>query len=245
MAAFYPTSRANEAAEAARTGLDELNAEAEAELTGSASDAVCGVGGIKDTDDRRPDSSSSPYMSSSTFGPDYAHNVMFLCNHNSCRSQMADGLLRSLRGEGPSGSSVGVASAGIVGGTAVNPGAITVMSEIGLDISAYSSDAMADFKPDCERRRYLFTHSSSSVMINLTQSLIPLHTAFDVVISCCGCGDKLTGDGKDSWKKRAVFEDWNLDDPPTTDPGDLSEYRRVRDEIKVKVEQLLKFLGEQ
>ena len=54
MAAFYPTSRANEAAEAARTGLDELNAEAEAELTGSASDAVCGVGGIKDTDDRRP-----------------------------------------------------------------------------------------------------------------------------------------------------------------------------------------------
>ncbi len=82
-------------------------------------------------------------------------------------------------------------------------------------------------------------------MINLTQSLIPLHTAFDVVISCCGCGDKLTGDGKGSWKKRAVFEDWNLDDPPTTDPGDLSEYRRVRDEIKVKVEQLLKFLGEQ
>ena len=55
MAAFYPTSRANEAAEAARTGLDEMNAEAEAELTGSASDAGCGVGGIKDTDDRRPD----------------------------------------------------------------------------------------------------------------------------------------------------------------------------------------------
>mmetsp|Transcript_23429 Transcript_23429/g.92869 ORF Transcript_23429/g.92869 Transcript_23429/m.92869 type:complete len:88 (+) Transcript_23429:67-330(+) len=39
------------------------------------------------------------------FGPGYAKNVMFLCNHNSCRSQMAEGWLRHLRGE----ASVGVA----------------------------------------------------------------------------------------------------------------------------------------
>ena len=32
-----------------------------------------------------------------------------------------------------------------------------------------------------------------------------------------------------------VFEDWNLDDPPAIDPGDLSAYRRVRDECKGKV----------
>ena len=32
-----------------------------------------------------------------------------------------------------------------------------------------------------------------------------------------------------------VFEDWNLDDPPAIDPGDLSGYRRVRDECKGKV----------
>ena len=30
-----------------------------------------------------------------------------------------------------------------------------------------------------------------------------------------------------AWKKRD-FYDWNLDDPPAIDPGDLSEYRRVR-----------------
>jgi len=54
-------------------------------------------------------------------GEEYAKNVMFLCNHNSCRSQMADGWMRHLRGE----ASVGCASAGIVGGTAVKPGAIT------------------------------------------------------------------------------------------------------------------------
>eukprot|EP00928_Gymnodinium_smaydae_P006984 TRINITY_DN1249_c0_g1_i1.p1 TRINITY_DN1249_c0_g1~~TRINITY_DN1249_c0_g1_i1.p1 ORF type:complete len:469 (+),score=79.85 TRINITY_DN1249_c0_g1_i1:123-1409(+) len=141
-----------------------------------------------------------------TYGPDYKHNVMFLCNHNSCRSQMADGWLRTLRGKG-----VGVASAGIVGGTAVKEGAITVMGEVGIDISKYSSDAVADFKPE----------------------------DFDVVISCCGCGSKLDSEDKIAWKKRPRFEDWNLDDPPAIDPGDLSAYRRVRDECKAKVEQLL------
>eukprot|EP00931_Biecheleriopsis_adriatica_P071087 TRINITY_DN4493_c0_g1_i4.p2 TRINITY_DN4493_c0_g1~~TRINITY_DN4493_c0_g1_i4.p2 ORF type:complete len:137 (+),score=34.20 TRINITY_DN4493_c0_g1_i4:606-1016(+) len=135
---------------------------------------------------------------------------MFLCNHNSCRSQMADGWLRTLRG-----ASVGVASAGIVGGTAVKEGAITVMKEAGVDISGFTSDAMADFKPE----------------------------DFDVVISCCGCGSKLDGD-KSAWKKRSVFADWNLDDPPAIDPGDLSSYRRVRDECKQKVEELLHRLGD-
>ena len=72
------------------------------------------------------------------YGPSYKHNVMFLCNHNSCRSQMADGWLRALRGD----ASIGVASAGIVGGTAVKPGAITVMAEEGIDISGFSSDAV-------------------------------------------------------------------------------------------------------
>ena len=141
-----------------------------------------------------------------SYGPQYRKNVMFLCNHNSCRSQMADGWLRQLRGN----ASVGVASAGIVGGTAVKEGAITVMKDAGIDISGFTSDAMADFKPE----------------------------DFDVVISCCGCGSKLDGD-KEAWKKRPVFQDWNLDDPPAIDPGDLSAYRRVRDESKAKVLELL------
>jgi glutathione/glutaredoxin type arsenate reductase len=141
-----------------------------------------------------------------TFGPQYNKNVLFLCNHNSCRSQMADGWMRHLRGT----HSIGVQSAGIVGGTAVKEGAIIAMKEAGIDMSQFTSDAMADFKPE----------------------------QFDVVISCCGCGSKLDGD-KEAWKKRQVFEDWNLDDPPAIDPGDLSAYRRVRDETKAKVEELI------
>ena len=31
------------------------------------------------------------------YGREYTHNVMFLCNHNSCRSQMADGMLQEIR----------------------------------------------------------------------------------------------------------------------------------------------------
>ena len=95
-------------------------------------------------------------MAEKTYGAAYKKNVMFLCNHNSCRSQMADGWLRALRGDRP----VGVASAGIVGGTAVKPGAITVMKESGVDISGFTSDAVADFDPkdfdvvvSCRRRR--------------------------------------------------------------------------------------------
>mmetsp|Transcript_15007 Transcript_15007/g.26445 ORF Transcript_15007/g.26445 Transcript_15007/m.26445 type:complete len:156 (+) Transcript_15007:183-650(+) len=146
----------------------------------------------------------------STYGTSFSHNVMFLCNHNSCRSQMADGWMRQLKGD----ASIGVASAGIVGGTAVKEGAITVMNEVGIDISSFTSDAMADFSPE----------------------------SFDVVISCCGCGKKLDAE-KEVWKKRTIFEDWNLDDPPAIDPGDLSEYRRVRDEMKAKVEDLIKRLS--
>jgi arsenate reductase len=153
-----------------------------------------------------PKPENSAVAPAPTWGKHYKHNVMFLCNHNSCRSQMADGWLRTLRGT----ASVGVASAGIVGGTAVKEGAITVMREAAVDISSFTSDAIADFSPD----------------------------DFDVVISCCGCGNKLDNE-KEVWKKRGIFEDWNLDDPPAIDPGDLSAYRRVRDETKVKVNELL------
>ncbi|KAL1503383.1 hypothetical protein AB1Y20_011434 [Prymnesium parvum] len=141
------------------------------------------------------------------YGKTFRHNVMFLCNHNSCRSQMADGWLRALRAD----RSVGVASAGIVGGTSVKEGAIKVMGEVGIDIAGFTSDAVADYSPE----------------------------DFDIVISCCGCGAKLDSDDKIEWTRRRVFQDWNLDDPPAIDPGDFSEYRRVRDELKAKVEELL------
>ena len=69
-------------------------------------------------------------------GAAFAYNVMFLCNHNSCRSQMADGWLRTL-----GGPTVGVASAGIVGGTCVKEGAVIVMSEASITECAFGMTA--------------------------------------------------------------------------------------------------------
>lgn len=54
---------------------------------------------------------------------------------------------------------------------------------------------------------------------------------FDVVISLCGCGSILP----EPWLRRAVFEDWPLDDP-VENP---EIFPRVRDEIRGRVKTLL------
>jgi len=65
--------------------------------------------------------------------------VLFLCTHNSARSQMAEGLLRHL-----SQGAYKVESAGTVA-THVRPEAIAVMAELGIDISGQTSKTLAQF----------------------------------------------------------------------------------------------------
>ena len=125
-------------------------------------------------------------------------NILFLCTGNSCRSQMAEGWAKTL-GEGK----VGVTSSGLES-SQVNPTAIEVMSEIGIDISDQSSDPLSDFQAE----------------------------DYDAVVSLCGCGVNLPPE----WLTRKIFQDWQLDDP---DGQPIETFRRVRDEIKVKVENLL------
>jgi len=62
--------------------------------------------------------------------------VLFLCTGNSCRSQMAEGWLRTLGGD-----RFEVYSAGIVA-HGKNPRAIAVMHEAGVDISTQESEAL-------------------------------------------------------------------------------------------------------
>lgn len=62
--------------------------------------------------------------------------VLFLCTHNSARSQMAEGLLRSL-----SNGQVDTSSAGTVA-TVVRPEAVAVMGELGIDITAQESKTL-------------------------------------------------------------------------------------------------------
>ncbi|WP_036480244.1 arsenate reductase, glutathione/glutaredoxin type [Myxosarcina sp. GI1] len=83
--------------------------------------------------------------------------VMFVCKRNSCRSQMAEGFARALGKD-----KIEVTSSGLEA-SRVHPTAIEVMSEIGIDISNQTSDALSDFNAK----------------------------DYDAVISMCGCGTNL------------------------------------------------------
>jgi arsenate reductase len=62
--------------------------------------------------------------------------VLFLCTGNSCRSQMAEGLLRQMAGVHFEVSSAGTQPKGL------NPQAVEAMKEIGIDISGQRSKAV-------------------------------------------------------------------------------------------------------
>jgi len=66
--------------------------------------------------------------------------VLIICVHNSARSQMAEGLLRSLYGD-----RYDVHSAGIQA-SYVDPRAVSVMNEIGIDISRQRSKSMSEYR---------------------------------------------------------------------------------------------------
>ena len=65
--------------------------------------------------------------------------VLFVCIHNSARSQMAEGMLRAWAGD-----RFEVASAGTEA-TGVRPEAISVMGELGIDISEHQSKTVERF----------------------------------------------------------------------------------------------------
>lgn len=66
--------------------------------------------------------------------------ILILCTGNSCRSQMAEGLLRSAVGDAAEVFSAGVKPAG-----RVHPHAITTLAEIGIDISQQTSKHVDQF----------------------------------------------------------------------------------------------------
>ena len=123
--------------------------------------------------------------------------VLFVCVHNAGRSQMAAGYLREL-----SGGNVEVLSAGSEPKDQINPKAIQVMAEEGIDIA------------------------NNAPKILTTQAV----QESDVVITM-GCGDVCpVFPGK-------RYEDWLLDDPAGQE---VAKVREIRDEIRGRVEELLK-----
>ena len=64
--------------------------------------------------------------------------ILFLCTGNSCRSQMAEGFARALRGDVIDAFSAGVSPHGM------NARAVKVMAEAGVDISSHHSKHLND-----------------------------------------------------------------------------------------------------
>lgn len=66
--------------------------------------------------------------------------ILFLCGGNSCRSQMAEGWVRKLRGNVIEAYSAGVEARGL------DPRAVQAMAEAGVDISGQRSKLVDEFK---------------------------------------------------------------------------------------------------
>jgi arsenate reductase len=122
--------------------------------------------------------------------------VLFVCVHNAGRSQIAAGYMQALAGD-----RVEVRSAGSQPKDQINPVAVQVMAEEGIDIA------------------------NNAPKVLTVQSV----QESDVVITM-GCGDACPiYPGK-------RYEDWQLDDPAGQD---VETVRRIRDEIRGRVENLL------
>ena len=132
--------------------------------------------------------------------------ILFLCTGNSCRSQMAEGWARHLKGDVFEAYSAGVETHGL------NPNAVKVMAQAGVDISAQCSQHIDEF------------------------SEIPL----DHVITVCGNAHESCPVFPGSTKVTHVgFDDPpRLAKEAATEEAALKYYRRVRDEIRAFVETL-------
>jgi arsenate reductase (thioredoxin) len=111
--------------------------------------------------------------------------VLFICVHNSARSQIAEGLVNALYGDRFEAVSGGTTA------TRVHPGAIRAMAEIGIDISGHRSKSIDEF----EGRRFDYV-----VMVcDDKQADCPffsggkeyIHHAFDDPAACMGTDEEV------------------------------------------------------
>lgn len=132
--------------------------------------------------------------------------ILFLCTGNSCRSQMAEGWARHLKNDSIEAYSAGIETHGM------NPNAVKVMAEAGVDISGHHSKHLDEVK----------------------------HIPFDWVITVCDNANESCP----HFPGKVTRFHISFDDPPKlaknakTEEEALSQYRRVRDDIRRFVENL-------
>lgn len=137
--------------------------------------------------------------------------VLFLCTGNSCRSQMAEGWAKALKGDALEPYSAGIEKHGL------NPTAVRVMAEAGIDISGHRSktlDELADIDLDYVVTVCAHAHETCPVFPRKAKIV---HRGFD--------------------------DPPRLAKQTKTEQEALAIYRRVRDEIRAFVETLPESLG--
>ena len=98
-------------------------------------------------------------------------NILFLCVANSARSQMAEGLAKKILG-----SAYNIQSAGSEPSGKVNPLAVEVMNEIGIDVSIHHSKAIDDLSKDfLDNLDYVITLCAEEVCPVLPTKANKLH----------------------------------------------------------------------
>ncbi len=132
--------------------------------------------------------------------------LLFLCTGNSCRSQMAEGWTRRLKGDVIEPYSAGIETHGL------NPKAVKVMAEVGVDISNHRSKHLDELRD----------------------------VAFDYVVTVCDNANESCPVFPGKVKRLHVsFDDPpRLARNAKSEEEALGHYRRVRDEIRAFVERL-------
>ncbi len=100
--------------------------------------------------------------------------IYFLCTGNSCRSQIADGFMKQLGGDRFEVFSAGLEAHGL------NPRAISIMAEAGIDITTHTSDVI---DPELlNRSKYVITlcgHADEHCPVVFNPAVIKWHWGFD------------------------------------------------------------------
>lgn len=131
--------------------------------------------------------------------------IYFLCTGNSCRSQMADGFMSALGGNRYEVKSAGLEAHGL------NPRAVQVMKEAGVDISSNASDVIDP--TTLNRAAYVITlcgHADEHCPVITNTNVIKWHWGFDDPAKATGNEEEI-----------------------------MAQFRATRDAIKVRIEMFL------
>lgn len=134
--------------------------------------------------------------------------LLFLCTHNSCRSQMAEAWAKTLKADTIEAHSAGAKA------TSVNPLAAKVMNEVGIDLSSHTSKTAGDLLAQGHQFDYVIT------VCNSAAEACPTFPSCARIIH------------------RPFEDPPHLARHAATTGEALPHYRRIRDEIRSFIESL-------